>query len=207
MHLVSVSDHKFVFYSIGLYSLVCYIQLACAGRDVLLHAVCALSFCARPTSLDVTPCITVEAPKPFWLKCSICDDWSILGTESPREVGAWVLWTRRVSKTLVVWVYLCVAWLSFASFLNRVSAVRRTSCGVPRAGYADVTCFHKLKKKQLEALVETDERDARKERNGKRDRHGRVDQVLELEGRRRAAAATRVMLKFGPSGNRWLSCR
>ena len=31
--------------------------------------------------------------------------------------------------------------------------------------------------------------------------------VQELEGRRRAAAATRVMLNLGPSGNRWLSCR
>ena len=26
-------------------------------------------------------------PWPFWLKCSFCGDWLILGTESPREVG------------------------------------------------------------------------------------------------------------------------
>ena len=51
--------------------------------------------------------------------------------------------TRRVSKTSVVWVSLSAAWPSFATFLNgrvRASVARRTSCGEPHAGYADVMC-------------------------------------------------------------------
>ena len=62
-----------------------------------------------------------------------------------------------------------------------------------------------LKKKQLEALVEKDERDSRKRRHDTREKR-EATKVLELVGPLRAvAAATRVMQQYGPSisGHGW----
>ena len=95
-----------------------------------------------------------------------------------------------------VWVSLCVAWLSFATFLNGRVSKCCTQNFMWRATFRvcgrDVP--NGLKKEQLEELVETDERDSRKKRIDKRDKRG------ELEGLCRAVAATCVMLKCGPFG-------
>ena len=75
---------------------------------------------------------------------------------------SWPFWLKcSCFKTSVVWLSLCAGSLSFATFLNGRAKASAAAKG--------------LKKKQLEALVEKDERDSRKERNDKRNRHGRGD--------------------------------
>ena len=72
-------------------------------------------------------------------------------------------------------VSLSAAWLSFATFLNEPcqgncctqNFMWRATC---RVCGRDVP--NGLKMKQLEALVEKDERDSRRKRNDKRDRRG-----------------------------------
>ena len=111
-------------------------------------------------------------PQPFWLKCSICGDWLIHGAESPREVEAWVLFLFHLGRGVfqnvssLGFVECCTAkfrdvpqWACQGKCCTQNFMSRATcrECGrdVPNG----------LKKKQLEALVEKDERDSRRMRN------------------------------------------
>ena len=72
-------------------------------------------------------------------KCSICGGWLILGTVSPREVGAWVLFLSHLGrgvfrdKRQLFVVFRCAAWLELRD-------------GEPHAWYVpgQVTCTHEL---------------------------------------------------------------
>ena len=112
--------------------------------------------------------------------CFTCGEWLIRGTESPREVGAWVpflyrFWSRRVCQHVsclgLGFAVCCMARFrdhpQWSCQGNRCTQnfMWRAAC---RLCGREVP--HGLKKKQLETLVEKDERTSRKMRYGRGDR-------------------------------------